>query len=182
VITGHLGVAAALRSRWRGVPLLWLLAASVAPDVLDVGMAIAGICNPYGLYSHTVPAVVLLAATLGGAAFLVTDSRETALVTAAVILLHLPPDLVTGHKIFWPGGDFHGLALHWHPRLDFLVEVPVALGGWWLLRRTPGAPRWATSWLAAAALVIVQGAFDFATDNEVKPTACASARSAPYRS
>jgi hypothetical protein len=176
VITGHLGVAAAIRSRWRDVPLLWLLAASVAPDVLDIAMAAGGICNPYGLYSHTVPAVVLLAAVVGGAAFLMSDSREIGFVIALAVLLHLPPDLITGHKIFWPGGPFLGLALHWHPRLDFLVEMPVALGGWWLLRRTAGAPRWAVSWLAAATLVLVQGAFDFATDNEVKPTACASGR------
>jgi hypothetical protein len=174
VITGHLGVAAALRSRWRDVPLLWLAAASVAPDVLDVAMAVTRICNPYGLYSHTVHAVLLLAAVIGGAAFLTSDSRQIGLVVAAAVLLHLPPDLITGHKIFWPGGPFFGLALHWHPRLDFLVEVPVALGGWWLLRRSAGAPRWASSWVAAAALVLVQATFNFATDNEVKPTACAS--------
>ncbi len=171
MITGHLGVAAAARGRWPVVSLLWLLPISIAPDLLDVGYGMMGICSPYGLYSHTVPAAALTGAVLGGIAFLATGSRAAGLLTAAVVLAHLPLDLVTGHKIFWPGGPLIGLRLYDRPLLDFLCELPVTLGGWWLLRRDPRAPRWATAGVAALLLVSVQGTFDL-LHRGIKPSGC----------
>jgi membrane-bound metal-dependent hydrolase YbcI (DUF457 family) len=174
VITGHLGIAGAVRSRWRDVSLLWLLPASIAPDILDVVLAAGGICSPYGLYTHTLPAATLLGALLGGIAFLSTGSRTAGLVVLSVVLLHLPADFVTGRKLFWPGGPLMGLDLYRRPALDFLVELPVLVGGWWLLRRAGAAPRLATSLAAVCALVAVQGVFDLMS-KAVKPTACYSA-------
>jgi hypothetical protein len=171
VITGHLGVAAAARGRWPVVSLFWLLPAAFAPDLLDLGYALAGVCSPYGLYSHTVPAAALTAAVLGGVAFLATGSRAAGLLVAAVVLLHLPLDLVTGHKIYWPGGPLLGLSLYDRPVLDFLAEVPVVLAGWWLLRRSRHAPRWATLGAVALALVAGQAVFD-AMHRGLKPNAC----------
>jgi hypothetical protein len=150
--------------------LLWLLPVAIAPDLLDVAYFMAGVCSPYGLYSHTVPAAVLTGAVLGGIAFLATGSRTAGLVTAAIVLVHLPLDLVTGHKIFWPGGPMVGLSLYHRPLLDFVVELPLALGGWWLLRRSGRGPRWATLGAAALALVVVQAAFDAIPS--VKPSGC----------
>jgi hypothetical protein len=171
VITGHLGVAAAARGRWPAVPLLWLLPVAIAPDLLDVAYALAGVCSPYGLYSHTIPAAALTAAVLGGGAFLATGSRVAGLVTAAVVLAHLPLDLVTGRKIFWPGGPLLGLALYQRPLLDFLAEVPIALGGWWMLRRSGRGPRWAALGAAALSLVAVQAVFD-GLNAGLKPSGC----------
>jgi hypothetical protein len=172
VITAHLGVAAAAHSCWPRTPLLWLLPAAVAPDLLDVAYALTGVCSPYGLYSHTIPAAALVAAVLGGGAFLATSSRVAGLVTAAMVLTHLPLDLVTGSKIYWPGGPVLGLALYGRPLLDFLVEVPLVLGGWWMLRRSGRGPRWATLWLPVVGLVVVQAVFD-GLDRDAKPSGCA---------
>jgi hypothetical protein len=171
VITGHLGVAAAARGRWPVASLLWLVPVAFAPDLLDFGYALLGICSPYGLYSHTVHAAALTGAVLGGIAFLATGSRAAGVLTAAVVLSHLPLDLLTGHKIFWPGGPLVGLRLYHQPLLDFLAEVPVLLGGWWLLRRDPRAPRWATVGATALALVVVQGTFDLLHESR-KPSGC----------
>jgi hypothetical protein len=171
VITGHLGVAAAARSRWPQPPLLWLFVAAVAPDLLDIGYALVGVCSPYGLYSHTVPAAVLTGAVLGGIVFLATGSRGAGLATAGVVLAHLPLDLVTGSKIYWPGGPLLGLALYKRPLLDFLAEVPIVLAGWWLLRRSGRGPRWATLGVAALSLVLVQAVFD-GLQRGLKPSGC----------
>lgn len=179
MIVGHVGVAAAARSGWRHTSLPWLLVACVAPDLVDVALAAAHVCNPYGLYSHTVPAAALLAAVLGGAALLVTGSRVTALVAALMVLLHLPLDLVTGHKIFWPGGPMLGLDVYRHPLVDFLVEAPILLAGWWMLRRSRGAPWWATSVLAVCVLLAGQGALDLMAGKGVKPSACLSSPRLP---
>jgi hypothetical protein len=173
VITGHFGIAAAVRSGWRDTSLLWLLLASVAPDLLDIAYALVGICSPFGLYSHTVPAVALLAVVVGGAAVMATGSRRTGMAAGALVLLHLPADMITGFKYVWPGGPRMGLDLYRHLGLDFVLEALVALGGWWLLRRDARAPRWATVGAAAGALVLVQAAFD--SKAIVKPSGCEAA-------
>lgn len=179
MIVGHVGVAAATRSVWQRTSLPWLLVGCASPDVVDVVLALAGVCNPYGLYSHTVHSAALQGAVLGGAALLVTGSRATAFATALMVLLHLPPDLITGHKIFWPGGPMLGLYVYQHPLLDFLVEAPILIIGWWLLRRSDSAPRWATSVLVLVALLAGQGALDFLAGNGVKPSACAVPQQLP---
>lgn len=179
MIVGHVGVAAAAKSAWRRTSLPWLLVACVAPDLVDVGFAIARVCNPYGLFSHTVPAAALLAAAVGGAAFLSTDSRATGLASALMVLLHLPPDLVTGHKIFWPGGPMMGLDVYSRPLLDFAIEAPILILGWWMLRRSRTGPGWATSALVLVVLLGGQAFLDLAVREGAKPTACRSARSAP---
>lgn len=170
MITGHLGVAAAVRSRWPVLSLLWLVPVAIAPDILDFAYVALGICSPHGLYSHTVPAAALTGAVLGGIAFLATGSRAGGLVTAALVLAHLPLDLVTGHKIFWPGGPLLGLDLYHRPLLDFLVELPIALAGWWILRRSGRGPWWAVMVGGAVTLALVQATFDAIP--HLKPSAC----------
>jgi hypothetical protein len=175
VITGHLGIAAAAHAIRRDSSLLWLLGAAIAPDVVDAMFVVARICNPHGLYSHTVPAVALIAAVTGGVAFLATDRRATGLLAAALVLAHVPLDYVTGYKLFWPGGEIMGLRLYERPVLDFLLEAGVVWGGWRLLRSTPGAPRWATGRLVLVALFAFQAAMGIvgkATGDGVKPSAC----------
>jgi hypothetical protein len=178
VIVGHLGPAGAVRARWRTTALPWLLVAALAPDLLDASLAAAGVCNPYGLYSHTVPAVLLLAAVLGGAAFLM-ESRATAVACVALVFLHLPLDYLTGNKLYWPGGAMYGLRLYQRPFADFVLEVPIIVTGWWLLRRSASPPRWAVSRVALLALVAAQATVDL-MDRSWKPNACAAA-DAPLR-
>ncbi len=179
MITGHLGVAGAAhslqRNRFSAGTLVALLFASVAPDILDVLYAIAGVCNPYGLYSHTVHAAVLQAAVIGGAMLLVTGSRTAAITSASVVLLHIVGDYFTGQKLLLPGGGLVGLSWYDRPLLDFLLELPILIGGWWMLRRSGRAPRWAVSARTLGLLVLLQLAFDVhaeMSDRGLKPTAC----------
>ncbi|MFL5620616.1 MAG: hypothetical protein ACJ79A_19735 [Gemmatimonadaceae bacterium] len=177
MITGHLGIAGAVYSGRRDSSLVWLLGASMAPDVVDALFVVAGSCNPSGLYSHTFPAAVLIAAVTGAIAYFATGQRVTGVLAAVLVLAHLPPDYVTGRKLFWPGGELLGLRLYDHPLADFAVEALIAAGGWWLVRSRRWAPRWATGWLALAVLLLFQGALDVvgARRGGVKPNACASA-------
>jgi hypothetical protein len=175
VITGHFGIAAAVRSGWRDTSLLWLLPASVAPDLLDVAYALVGICSPFGLYSHTVPAVAVLALAFGGVAYLATGSRNTALAAAVLVLLHLPADMITGYKYVWPGRPMMGLDLYTRPALDFVLESFIVVGGWWLLRRDARVPRWATVGVAMCGLLLAQAVFD--SWKIGKPSACGAVSS-----
>ena len=165
MITGHIGIAfgaRALDRRESGVraPLLWLLAASVAPDGLDSLLALGKYCNPEGVFSHSLPAVGILAALFAVASFLHTRSATTALIVGAMVVMHLPPDYITGRKALWPGGPVAGFYIYRWGWLDFLVELPVVVAGWWMLRRAQFTPRWVVSVLTLVALIGVQAAFD----------------------
>src|SRR5471032_2429756 len=114
MIVGHVGIAFGARALDRResavrAPLLWLLAASIAPDLLDGAYALGGYCNPAGAFSHSLPAAAILATLFGVAAFLHTRSAATALLVLGLVLLHLPPDYVTGRKALWSGGPVIGL-------------------------------------------------------------------------
>lgn len=178
MIVGHLGLAAGVRGRWPRTSLLWLLGASIAPDLVDVLMAAANICNPSGLYSHTIPAVVLLAAIVGGAAYLTTGRQSgpaagaTATACVAVILLHPVLDFMTGQKLYWPGGELEGLRLYDRPLVDFVIESALVTLGWLILRRSRAVPRWAATPAALGALIALQGAMNLQLRG-IKPNACA---------
>jgi hypothetical protein len=152
-----------------------LLLVSLAPDIADALYWAVGFCSPYGLYSHTVHAVVLEAALVGGIVLLVTGSRATALTFAIVVLLHIPADYFTGRKLLIPGGEMVGLRLYDRPLLDWLLETPITVGGWWLLRRSGRAPRWAASIWAILFVVLVQTTLDIIArpgGGGIKPNAC----------
>lgn len=176
MITGHVGAAAAAHATRRDSTLLWLLGASMAPDVVDALFVVARSCNPHGLYSHTVPAAVLIAAVTGAAAYLFTNQRATGLLAAALVLAHVPLDFITGYKLFWPGGELRGLHLYNQPVLDFLVEGVLTTLGWWLLRSRDWAPRWAVRRGAIVTLLLLQAVTDIVGSRRggVKPSACAA--------
>ena len=161
---------------------LALMLASLLPDVVDVGYSIAGICSPYGLYSHTVHAVVLQAALAGGVVLLATGSRSMTALFVAVVLLHIPADFFTGHKLLLPGGEMVGLRLYDVPLHDFLLEVPILVAGWWLLRRSGRGPAWTSAVWVLVAVIVVQGVFDalrLGEGGRLKPSRCFSS-SAPH--
>jgi hypothetical protein len=180
VITGHIGIAAGVRSQSRAqmgsVLFLALLGAAVMPDAMDAFYWAINFCSPYGLYSHTLNAVVLEAAVVGGVMFLVTGSRAVALTFVLVVLLHSPADFFTGRKLFIPGGELLGLRFYDRPMLDLVFEIPFVVVGWWMLRRSGRGPRWAASVWALALVVATQATLDvfFIGPRGLKPNACSA--------
>ena len=171
MIVGHFGLVGLVRSRLRLASLVWLIPAAVAPDLLDLMYSLTGICSPYGLYSHTLPAVVLLAAAIGGAALL-AEGRATALGCALVALLHPALDFFTGNKLFWPGGEMHGLRLYDRPLSDFALESIILVAGWSLARRAGDRPMWTRSIAGLAALLAIQATANV-LHRSIKPSTCA---------
>lgn len=173
MIAGHLGIAFGARALDRrspsaAAPLPWLIAASIAPDMLDGAYSLGQYCNPSGAFSHSLPAAAILATLFGVAAFLHTRSAGTGLLVAALVMFHLPPDYVTGRKALWSGGPVVGLYIYRWGWLDFLVEMPIVIAGWWMLRRTTYSPRVVVSGIALAAMLVVQAGFD--VSSQVKGT------------
>lgn len=182
MITGHFGIAGAAHSTRRDSSLLWLLGAAMAPDVVDALFVVARQCNPHGLYSHTIPAAALLAVVVGALAYYFTDQRATGVLCAVLVLAHLPPDFITGRKLFWPGAELMGLRLYDYPVADFALEAALVIFGWWLLRRKPWAPRWATARATLVYLLVFQVAVEAVGSSKggVKPSSCAELGPGPY--
>lgn len=192
MISGHLAIALGIRAGIKRSDLFdrgrWLLPAlviaAIAPDLADLAYARARFCSPLGLYSHGIVPLLttaLAAVVIGWVLF--TNGKIAGLLALAV-LVHLPADFVTGEKLLWYNGPVVGLNLYRWPIADFFIELPVIVGGWWLLRRSPGARQahpWATSALALAALIALQGAMDAAKlmGEKVKPNACQAGTGVP---
>ena len=134
---GHIGVALGARGIRVAVPLWVLVIASQLPDWADAGLCLAGTRPAIpGMYSHSLPAVTLLATAAAIGYFIISKNGSAAALVAAVVISHALGDYVTGIKPTWPGGPLIGLQLYRQPALDFLLESAVILGGWLLYRRT----------------------------------------------
>ena len=119
---GHVGAALAAKPARASVKLFVLLLATYTPDWVDAGLCIAGVYNPDGVLSHSVP-VIMLFAVVGFAAYALTTRDLTGgVLVAGVIVSHVLLDWITGHKPAWPGGQMIGLGLYAHPAADFVVE------------------------------------------------------------
>jgi glutamate carboxypeptidase len=170
MVSGHVGIAFGARALDRNAPLAWLLAASLAPDVVDYALAAAHVCHPSGLYTHTLPAIGMMACIFGAAAWWQTGNSRSGLVVGLMVIAHIVADYVTGLKLLWANGPIVGLNLYTWPALDFLAELPIIVAGWWMLRRAGGVPRFITSAGMLVTLLIVQAASDVTSYR--KPNAC----------
>jgi hypothetical protein len=174
VIAGHFGVAMATRARWSSLPLLALVVAAVAPDAIDFATAALHICGPNGLYSHSLPSIAIQAAVLGAAAAVWRRSLAAGGVIAAMVLLHLAADYITGQKVMWAGSPIVGLDLYSHPMADFALEAVVTFVGWRMLRRSPARDRWSSAPVVLALLLAAQATLDVASYaiGPIKPNGC----------
>ena len=156
MIIGHVGLALGARAIDPKAPLSWLVLASLAPDLADVAIAATGVCNPAGVYTHSLASIGGTAVVLGVAAAWRSKSNRTGLMIAGLLVAHILVDYVTGTKALWIGGPEIGLRLYQWGWADFAVELPVIVGGWWAARRWGQVPRWVESWIMLVGLVGVQ--------------------------
>jgi hypothetical protein len=148
---GHVGVALAAKRLRPGIGLLVLLVATYAPDWVDSGLCLAGVYNPSGVLSHSIPVVALLA-LLGFALYgLRTRDWTGAAIVAALIGSHMLLDWITGWKPTWPGGTMIGLRLYDRPILDFIVEGAMIVAGAVLYGQT--LPPRRRPWIDVAAML-----------------------------
>jgi membrane-bound metal-dependent hydrolase YbcI (DUF457 family) len=161
---GHVGAALGAKRVRRSIGLVVLLVATYTPDWVDAGLCLAGLNNPVGMLSHSIPAIALFT-VLGFAAY-ATGTRDwrAALVVAAVILSHMFLDWITGYKPTWPGGPMIGLHLYDHPIADFIAEgVVIVIGVLFYARTLPPRKRpWIDVSVMLGALLLLQLTLDIA--------------------
>jgi membrane-bound metal-dependent hydrolase YbcI (DUF457 family) len=161
---GHVGAALGAKRVRTSIGLVVLLVATYTPDWVDAGLCLAGLNNPVGMLSHSIPAIALF--TILGFAAYATGTRDwrAALVVAAVILSHMFLDWITGYKPTWPGGPMIGLQLYDHPIADFIAEGVVIVIGALLYARTlpPRKRPWIDVSVMLGALLLLQLTLDIA--------------------
>ena len=161
--TGHVGVALGAHGLRKSIPLWFLVIASQLPDWADAALCLADIRTPIiGMYSHSLPAVGVLALL---AAFAYAASlRDPAgmLLVAAVVISHAAADYVTGVKPTWAGGPMIGLQLYSRPAIDFIIEAVVLALGWLLYRRSLPEDRRSSrrAFEVLAVLIVIQAGAD----------------------
>lgn len=161
---GHVAVALAAKRARAGVALLVLLVATYTPDWVDAGLCLAGVYNPDAVFSHSVPAIALLALVGFGAYALKTRDWIGGLLVGGVIVSHMLLDWITGQKPTWPGGQMIGLGLYAHPLADFIVEgVLIVIGALLYGRTLPFRRRaWLDVSIMIGALLALQLGIDLA--------------------
>ena len=151
---GHLGLALAGKGLRHNAPIWLLVAATQGCDWVQAVACVAAPLGESAMWSHSLPAVAVLAVALGLAAYLVTGDAGAASMTGAVALSHVLADYVTGIKPTWPGGPTIGLDLYSLPFVDLILEMAVLILGWLVYRRSlPLESR--SSWLAWALLIVL---------------------------
>jgi membrane-bound metal-dependent hydrolase YbcI (DUF457 family) len=150
VYLGHVGIALGARGMRRDVSLLVLLVATYAPDWIDAGLCVGGAYDPRGMWSHSLPAVALLAGVVLTTFRVKRLDMVSALVVCAVVVSHMVLDWITGYKPTWPGGPMIGLRLYSQPAANLVLETVVILIGVSLYRRS--LPRRASPWIDLAAM------------------------------
>jgi len=161
---GHVGAALAAKRLRASIGLFALLVATYVPDWVDGGLCLAGVNNPEGMLSHSIPAVLLFALA-GFTLYTVrTRDRTGALIIAGLIVSHMLLDWITGYKPTWPGGPMIGLRLYSHPVVDFVVEGLVIVAGALLYARTlpPRRRPWIDVAIMLGALLALQLGIDIA--------------------
>jgi membrane-bound metal-dependent hydrolase YbcI (DUF457 family) len=161
---GHVGAALAAKRLRASIGLFALLVATYVPDWVDGGLCLAGVNNPQGMLSHSIPAVFLFA--LAGFVVYALSTRDfaAALIVAGVIVSHMFLDWITGYKPTWPGGPMIRLQLYGHPIADFVVEGLVIVVGAALYGRTlpPRRRPWIDVSIMLGALLVLQLGIDIA--------------------
>lgn len=161
---GHMGLALAARGAQRAasaqpaVPLWACIAAAYALDLGRYALLVAGLPNPGGVLTNSLPAALVIAAAVGVVYQRVWQSRRGAAAAALVTLLHWPADFVTNRVPLWPLPGHAGLRLFTEARWDLTVEAAVIGAGWLLYCESLPAGRrrsWA-AWIMLAALLAFQ--------------------------
>jgi membrane-bound metal-dependent hydrolase YbcI (DUF457 family) len=160
---GHVGAALGAKRIAPAVAMGTLLLATYLPDWVDAALCLTGRYHDAQMYSHSIPAALVLAALAGATQLRRLDVRA-ALVVAALVISHVVLDYITGIKPTWAGGPFIGLEMYRHPLADFVVEAIVIVTGWMFYRRTlpPGLPKWNASSTMLLLLLLMQGGIDAA--------------------
>jgi uncharacterized membrane protein YozB (DUF420 family) len=145
MFVGHFGIAQLGKGARRDLSLIWLAVAAYLPDLVRFGLGF--VAEPQQeIYSHSIPAVAVMALVIGALWIARGGTVAAAAVLALACLLHWPADVFTGCKPTTANGPWIGFVNYRRPLNDLLLEGALLVGGWWFARRAGMAMR--KRWIA----------------------------------
>lgn len=155
---GHMAVALAAKRVRTLVPLVVLIVAAQASDWADASICVAGGDPTSGIFTHSIPAVLTIALTLGLAYLLARRDWRGALLVGSVAISHILLDYITSSKPTWPGGPYIGLELYALRVTEFVLEAVMAVAGMWIYSRSlpPDRRDWRLLGFALLVLLVCQ--------------------------
>ncbi len=141
MIAGHYATALIPKARAPELPIAWLLLAANFPDFVWVALGFAGIETPHPVsildatfanirvqmtFSHDVLPILVQSAAFAAVVLLAGRGRRLAAWCAALVVLHLGCDLVSGfeHHLWGPGSPSIGLDTYGRaPHVALLIEA-----------------------------------------------------------
>lgn len=160
---GHIGIGLGAKGVRPRISLALLLIAAFGPDWFETALIAGGVSNTPG-WSHSIPAVAVLALLFGLFAFWRCRSVTDARFVGAICVSHMLVDYLTGRKPLGFHGPRFGLGLYQYPLIDFVLEGAVLVVGWTLYRRSLPTTRLRSHWLTYGLLIgllAMQALFDW---------------------
>lgn len=159
---GHFAIALGARRRLQRLPMAWLLAASIEPDLHDVLGNLVPVLD-IGPDTHTLPGVCAAAIGVAAVTALVFRRAGLALGAGVLVLSHVAVDYLTSRLPLWRHGPVVGLHLYATPWADFLLEAGTIAIGLALYAGSPDLRRPSRGWITAMAAVMLafQAAWNF---------------------
>lgn len=129
MFVGHAAVAAFAAAARPRFPLVPLLVAAYAADLIEILLRGLGVTPAVAmLWSHSVSALAAGAAVASILGWVATRRLDFAVALAVVYASHGLGDLLTGeHKPTWAGGPTYGFGLYQQPAADFAIEIGLVL-------------------------------------------------------
>jgi hypothetical protein len=156
MFVGHLGLAFLGKRLHPAAALGWLAVAAFLPDFVRVALRFV-VTSPWADFlSHSIPSVLVFALAIGIAAGTYASDWKFGALAAALCVSHLAFDYLTGCKPTWLYGPYLGAYLYHFPLRDLLLEVPLTIVGWLLLREVLPARAWLSSPWVIVLLVLLQ--------------------------
>jgi hypothetical protein len=159
MLVGHFGLACLGKSLRKDVPVIWLAVAAYLPDIVRLPLSVFMGHSARDMLSHSLPAVGLLALTIGVAWKLRSGPLMGAVILGLLCLSHWPSDTLTGCKPTLGNGPWKGMFLYRHPLADLPIELGLLALGLVSAKRRAHAWTCRTTWRLLLAGIALQLTF-----------------------
>ena len=111
---GHLGTRSAQKGAREHISLPSLCLVAIGPNLVDFSLERSGHSQGAGLWTHSLASMLCYAVILFTGYSVITQRYEAALLLGLIAGSHVLADLITSHRVLWPGGPRSACTFYLH--------------------------------------------------------------------